>query len=386
MVIGGSKIFVDGSGGVSSVEAFERVGVGNNDLDNGGAVSVDEEDCETESALDDYIDVAENIGEFEKYFSGFDITDRQVRVEDTLFSSSEDEDEELAQTTGHERTENFSSIRLWRNNAQYGRHKREKKKKVQRKRLQRAASKGFSLEYIDSVLINFVDKGSDIYAFPPMSKFEMGLVKKLAGLYSCRCTLQGGKKKNIVLLHATNATQYPTGDLELERQRLFALEHAAAEEKQANPAKRTSKSTTGPIHFVSHGCIQPDDNSIIATLAEETQQDQAIENSRVVMKEMQSKPMAMMTKKQFKLQEKKKRKDERRLSKNGVRDPSSGSSGNEQHHAPYASFEKHTLGVGSKLLAKWGFEGKGAGLGKRNDGIAEPIRAIGRPKGLGLGA
>eukprot|EP00889_Picochlorum_renovo_P002324 jgi/Picre1/29354/NNA_004744.t1 len=339
LVIGGSKIFVDGSGGVSSVEAFERVGVGNNDLDNGGAVSVDEEDYESESALDDYIDVAENIGEFEKYFVGsISLTDR------------------------------------------------EKKKKVQRKRLQRAASKGFSLEYIDGVLIDFVDNGGDIYAFPPMSKFEVGLVKKLAGLYSCRCTLQGGKKKNIVLLHATSATQYPTGDLELERQRLFALEHAAVEEKQAIPAKRTSKSRTGPIDFVSHGCIQPDDDTIIAKQSEETQGDQAIDNTGVVMKEKQSKPMAMMTKKQFKLQEKKRRKDERRLSKNGVRDLSSGSTENKQHHAPYASFEKHTLGVGSKLLAKWGFEGKGAGLGKRNDGIAEPIRAIGRPKGLGLGA
>lgn len=376
---------MDGSGGVSSVEAFERVGVDNNDLDDEGTASDHGEEYETESAFEDYIDTleTEDIGEFEKYFGGFDISDRQFRVEDTLTSSGDDEDgEEGVQAKGHGGTggHGFSSIRLWRNNAQHGKNKREKKKKVQRKRLQRAASKGFSLEYIDTILIDFIDKGSDIYAFPPMSKFEVGLVRKLAALYNCRCTLQGGKKKNVVLLHATSTSQYPTGDLESERRRLFALEHAAVEESQAHSAKATSK--TGPIDFVSHGCIQPDDDTVIAK-----QSDSGIENTEIVKKEAQSKPMAMMTKKQFKLQEKKKRKDERRLSKNGEREPSNGdNTGNEQCHAPYASFEKHTLGVGSKLLAKWGFEGKGAGLGKRNDGIAEPIRAIGRPKGLGLGA
>ncbi len=38
------------------------------------------------------------------------------------------------------------------------------------------------------------------------------------------------------------------------------------------------------------------------------------------------------------------------------------------------------------MLAKWGFEGQGAGLGREGQGRAEPIRATMRPKKLGLGA
>lgn len=52
----------------------------------------------------------------------------------------------------------------------------------------------------------------------------------------------------------------------------------------------------------------------------------------------------------------------------------------------YGDFERHTTGIGSKLLAKWGFAGEGSGLGRAQQGIAEPLRASRRAKGLGLGA
>lgn len=51
----------------------------------------------------------------------------------------------------------------------------------------------------------------------------------------------------------------------------------------------------------------------------------------------------------------------------------------------YADFERHTTGIGSRLLAKWGFGGEGSGLGKEGTGIAEPIVAKMRTKKLGLG-
>lgn len=52
----------------------------------------------------------------------------------------------------------------------------------------------------------------------------------------------------------------------------------------------------------------------------------------------------------------------------------------------YGYFERHTTGIGSRLLAKWGFVGEGSGLGRAQQGIAEPVRASRRAKGLGLGA
>jgi len=51
----------------------------------------------------------------------------------------------------------------------------------------------------------------------------------------------------------------------------------------------------------------------------------------------------------------------------------------------YGAFEKHTTGFGSRMLARMGFAGVGAGLGREGQGIAEPIQATRRPRQMGLG-
>lgn len=52
--------------------------------------------------------------------------------------------------------------------------------------------------------------------------------------------------------------------------------------------------------------------------------------------------------------------------------------------ANIGSFEKHTTGFGSKMMAKMGYM-EGVGLGKNGQGMAQPIEVIQRPKSLGLG-
>jgi G patch domain-containing protein 2 len=49
------------------------------------------------------------------------------------------------------------------------------------------------------------------------------------------------------------------------------------------------------------------------------------------------------------------------------------------------SFERHTKGFGSKMMAKMGFV-SGSGLGRDGQGIATPLTAVRRPKSRGLGA
>jgi len=52
--------------------------------------------------------------------------------------------------------------------------------------------------------------------------------------------------------------------------------------------------------------------------------------------------------------------------------------------ANVGSFEVHTTGFGSKMMAKMGYT-EGGGLGKNGQGMAQPIEVIQRPKSLGLG-
>lgn len=57
---------------------------------------------------------------------------------------------------------------------------------------------------------------------------------------------------------------------------------------------------------------------------------------------------------------------------------------NSANNNNIGSFEVHTTGFGSRMMAKMGFM-EGGGLGKHGQGVAEPIEVVQRPKSLGLG-
>jgi hypothetical protein len=53
------------------------------------------------------------------------------------------------------------------------------------------------------------------------------------------------------------------------------------------------------------------------------------------------------------------------------------------HQDGFGAFEKHTRGIGLRLLTKMGYEGKGLGI--EGQGIVNPIEVVERPRYLGLG-
>ncbi|GLJ33555.1 hypothetical protein SUGI_0674730 [Cryptomeria japonica] len=55
----------------------------------------------------------------------------------------------------------------------------------------------------------------------------------------------------------------------------------------------------------------------------------------------------------------------------------------EPEHHSTGSFEKHTKGIGGKLMSKMGYSGKGLGI--REQGMTHPFEAKQRPRKLGLG-
>lgn len=297
----------------------------------------------------------------------------------------------------------YASMGLYANCSKYGRHRRKKERKVKEKRLERMLSRGYSLKYLDQTIRNFVLEGNDMYVLPEMAKCEVEQVRSLASLYKCKFSLQGTngkkgkKKKNLPVLVSTNDTEIPSGKLEEKRNRMFALEKEAlrklntADPQTQMKGKKGGQKSNVPkseISFVSHGYIHPEDSpkdesdSNAASAKQEVIASSKVEEQIHLQPSLESKPMAMMTKAEAKLLAKKRKKEKRRkeICLDSPRNPNSA-------QGIYASFEKHTTGIGSKLLSKWGFQkGMHAGLGKQNDGITEPIQVASRPKSLGLGA
>ena len=113
-----------------------------------------------------------------------------------------------------------------------------------------------------------------------------------------------------------------------------------------------------------------------------------LENPQYEVLQEKCKPSVLRTKAQCKKAQKKLAKEERRAARmetdlpQGLAVIPPDSSVGLQ----YGQFERHTRGIGSKLMLQMGYLGAGSGLGREKQGIAEPLKAAQRPKKLGLGA
>ncbi|KAL1372183.1 hypothetical protein HN51_002326 [Arachis hypogaea] len=267
----------------------------------------------------------------------------------------------------------------------HGEKKKLRKERIAAKRRSRMLLRGVDLEKINSKLEQIVLEEVDMFSFQPMHSRDCAQVQRLASIYQLRSSSQGSGKKRFVTVMRTQSTSMPssTGRQRLEklmgvddedadfavtdytnnksasgdrrlgkknakrndiRSQGFQSAQNNSSKSSANRGSRKMKDKKGsrergsyanqPVSFVSSGAIHSEAMQVTAVSSEETDG----------------------------------------TSKKGVITSS----------VNVGSFEAHTTGFGSKMMAKMGYT-EGGGLGKNGQGMAQPIEVIQRPKSLGLG-
>ncbi|XP_050371999.1 uncharacterized protein LOC126789860 isoform X2 [Argentina anserina] len=265
--------------------------------------------------------------------------------------------------------------------------KKHRKEMMAVKRRYRMLRRGVDLEQINLKLKQIVLDGVDMFSFHPMHSRDCSQVQRLAAIYQLKSSCQGSGKKRFVTLMRTQHTGMPSAINKIRLEKLIGagmedddftvVEPTGGKKKSVRTRKGSglkapeSKDSTQrkvsvkrgssraceqkssgkkdsfadkPVSFVSSGVMQSQTDiatiDSVASLTEIMAIDSTIDSSC----------------------------------------RNKGALGS----ADFCSFEVHTKGFGSKMLAKMGFI-EGGGLGKDGQGRSEPIEAVQRPKSLGLG-
>uniref|UniRef100_A0A803N6U7 G-patch domain-containing protein n=1 Tax=Chenopodium quinoa TaxID=63459 RepID=A0A803N6U7_CHEQI len=243
-----------------------------------------------------------------------------------------------------------------------GEKKKHRKEMIAVKRRERMLRRG-KLKHM--VLSNI-----DMVSFPPMYPRDCSQVQRLAAIYRLKSGCLGSGKKRFVTVSRTQHTSMPSASDEIRLEKLIGsskddadfpvvntpqsarahVRSGSAQKKftkkladqQGSCSSKSGKIRSGtkpggynqPVSFVPCGVIQPE---IVPVSTVELN-----DNSPQEIKAVDNSPSLI------------------------------------------GSFEVHTKGFGSKMMAKMGYV-EGEGLGKEGKGMASPIEVIQRPKSLGLG-
>lgn len=250
-----------------------------------------------------------------------------------------------------------------------GEKKKHRNEVIALKRRERMKLRGVDLEEINSKLKQMVLEEVDALSFQPMHLRDCLQVQRVAAVYGLRSGCQGYSKKRFVTVMRTVYTRLPSSDGKRRLEKLIGSRNED-EDFTVTPklVKNIMKSTLSPLEHRPSRHSKSSKN--LGTKSSEKKQsrrkgvslvDQPV--SFVSSGIMQSETIESRT---FDSEEK------------------NDAAGGHEGTSKQGTFELHTKGFGSKMMAKMGFV-EGGGLGKDGQGMVEPIEVIKRPKSLGLG-
>ncbi|KAG8046934.1 hypothetical protein GUJ93_ZPchr0008g12857 [Zizania palustris] len=227
-----------------------------------------------------------------------------------------------------------------------GEKKKHKKEPIAKKHRQQMLSRGVDLHQINTKLKKMVVDQVNMVCFQPMHSRDCSQVHRLASIYYLKSVCQGSCKKRFVTVTLTALLGTESDDFSINWENSMCpakvkgfsapgklARHQASSGKKSSNKKQVSFAER-PVSFVSAGTMA---ESVTETIAVASTTGE-VSREKIV----------------------------------------------ESNSAKLGTFEMHTTGFGSKMMAKMGFI-DGTGLGKDGQGIVQPIQPIQRPKSLGLG-
>ncbi|KAL6599143.1 hypothetical protein ACP70R_046007 [Stipagrostis hirtigluma subsp. patula] len=222
--------------------------------------------------------------------------------------------------------------------------KKHRKDLIAKKRRQRMLSRGVDLDQINTKLRKMVVDQVDMLCFQPMHSRDCSQVQRLASIYHLKSGCQGSGKKRFVTVTLTGQSSLPSADGQVRLDKLLGTEtedFSVNWDSSKGPAGRKGLSAPGKLakHRESSGnksskkqvsfAARPVSFISCGTMAESVTETVAIDSSG---------------------------------------GDTSCVKVAESNSAQLGSFEMHTKGFGSKMMAKMGFV-EGSGLGKDGQGI-----------------